>query len=71
MHFSFIKTLMKQVILFLFKEMSVGSLGSIMSPGVSHTSRHKPRFRSHTQGRWAAPLFAGGCSKASLDPSRL
>lgn len=49
MHFSFIKTLIKQVILFLFKEISASSLGSITSPGASYTPRHIPHFRSLSQ----------------------
>lgn len=63
MHFSFIKTLIKQVILFLFKEASASSSGNILSLGVPYRPRH-------IQGSWvaalgASPLFPGNCSKSS------
>lgn len=50
MHFSFIKTLIKQVILFLFKEASASSSGNILS-----WELHSPR---HIQGTWVAALGA-------------
>lgn len=45
MHFSFIKTLIKQVILFLFKEASASSSGNIPSLGAPHSP-------GHIQGSW-------------------
>lgn len=45
MHFSFIKTLIKQVILLLFKEASASSSGSILSLGAPHSP-------GHIQGSW-------------------
>lgn len=76
MHFSFIKAVIKQVILFLFKETSARSFGASQAQGF-HTL-HGTNLISAASPRtfWVAasgagPLFTGDCSKAFLDPSRL